>query len=146
MYLNTTKEGSIYSDLCGCFSITSIRGNKNIYIMYVYYCNYILTTEMKNISDKDTIRAFTSLTEDLKIQGINPGFHFMYNKSSTTLKMTMNSMNIKYQLVPPSNHRANNTERYIQTFKKPFITVMCRVDKDFHIQLWEIFLQQAKSV
>ena len=114
--------------------------------MYVYYCNYILTTSMKNISDKDTIRAFTSLTEDLKIQGINPGFHFMYNKSSTTLKMTMNYMNIKYQLVPPSNHRANNTEIDIQTFKKPFIKVMCRVDKDFHIQLWEIFLQQAKSV
>ena len=47
--------------------------------MYVYDCNAILTTAAKNRSDKDTIIAFTSLTEDLKIQGINQGFHFMDN-------------------------------------------------------------------
>ena len=36
---NTTKEGKIYSDLCGRFPTTSSRGNKYIYIMYVYGCN-----------------------------------------------------------------------------------------------------------
>ena len=63
---------------------------------------------MKNRSDKDMIRDFTSLTEDLKILGMHPGFHFIDNEASINLKMTMNSMNIKYQLVPPSNHRSNN--------------------------------------
>ena len=57
------------------------------------------------------IQSFTELTEDLKSSGINPGFHFMNNEASTALNMTMTTMNIKYQLVPPSNHRANNTDR-----------------------------------
>ena len=76
--------------------------------MYVYGCNAILTTAKKNISDKYMIRSFTYLTGYLKIRGINPGFHFMENEASTDLKMTMTSMKINYQLVPPSNRRANN--------------------------------------
>ena len=108
---STTKEGKIYSDWCGRFPTASSRGNKYNYVMYVYACNPILTTAMKNRSDKETIRDFTSLTEDLKSRGINPGFHFMENEAYTALKLTMTTMKIKYQLVPPSNHRANNAER-----------------------------------
>ena len=67
------------------------------------------------------IRVFTDLTEDLKRHRINPGFHFMDNGASTALKMTMTSMNIKYQLVPPINHRAKNAEIAIQTSKNHFI-------------------------
>ena len=78
---------------------------------------------MKNIGDKEMIRAFTALTEDLKSHGINPGFYFVENETSTDLKMTMTSINIKYQLVPPGNHRENNAERVIQTFKNHFILV-----------------------
>ena len=46
------------------------------------------------------IQAFTELTEDLKIRGIKPGFHFMDKESPKGLKMTVPTMNIKYQLVP----------------------------------------------
>ena len=81
--------------------------------MYVYDCNVILTTLMKNISDKEMVQAFTYLTEDLKNCGINSGFHFMDNEASTALKITMTSMNIRYQLVPQSNHRENNAETSI---------------------------------
>ena len=88
------------------------------------------------------IRVFTDLTEDLKRHGINPGFHFMDNGASTALKMTMTSMNIKYQLVPPRNHRAKNAEIAIQTFKNHFIAGMCSVEKDFQMELWGRLLQQ----
>ena len=33
---STTKEGNIYLDLCGRFPTASRRGNKYIYVMYVY--------------------------------------------------------------------------------------------------------------
>ena len=56
------------------------------------------------------IRAFTELSEDLKIRGINPGFHFMDNEAYIYLKMKMTTMDIKYQLVTPSNHRSNNAD------------------------------------
>ena len=89
--------------------------------MYVYGFNAILATAMKNRRDKEMIWAFIQITTDLKIHGIDPGFHFMDKKSSTALKMAMTSMGIKYQLVPPSYHRGNNAEREIHTFKKYFI-------------------------
>ena len=50
-----------------------------VYFMYVYDFNAILTTAMKNRSDKCMILAFIELTEDVKSRGINPGFHFMDN-------------------------------------------------------------------
>ena len=100
---------------------------------------------MKNISDNEMIRDFTSLTEDLKIRGIHPGFHFMDNEASTALKMTMMTMNIKYHLVPPSNHISKNVKRAIQTFKNHFIEGLCSVEEYFHLQLWDRLLQQAKN-
>ena len=71
------------------------QGGKYIYVMYVYDCNFILTTSIKNRSDKDMIRAFTSLTEYLQGLGINPCFHIMDNEESTTLKLAITIMNIK---------------------------------------------------
>ena len=103
--------------------------------MYVYDCNAILTTSMKNKIYKEMIRAFTSLNEDLKSRDIHPCFHFMDNEAYTALNLTMMTKNIKYLLVPPSNHRANNAERAIQTFKNYFISGLYRVDKYFHLQL-----------
>ena len=51
--------------------------------MYVYDFIAILETAMKNRSDMGTIQAFTELTIDLRIRGINPGLYFMYNEAST---------------------------------------------------------------
>ena len=103
----------------------------------------MLTTATKNRSDKEMIRAFTDLTEDLKRRGIYPGFHFMDNEAYTALKTKMTSMNIKYQLEPQRNNRANNAERSIQTFKNHFIAGLCSVEKYFHLKLRDRLLQQA---
>ena len=54
----TTKEGKIFSYLCGNFPTTSSKGNKYIHIMCVYTCNDILTTEMNNKIYKEIIQAF----------------------------------------------------------------------------------------
>ena len=67
----------------------------------------------------------------------------MENAVSTALKLTMTTMNLKYQLVPPNNHRENNEDIEIQTFKNHFIAELYSLDKYFHLQLWDILLQQA---
>ena len=59
---STTKEGKIYSYLCGRFPTTSSRGNKYIGVMYVYDCNAIQTISMNNRSDKEMTIVFTFLT------------------------------------------------------------------------------------
>ena len=81
--------------------------------MYVYDCNAIMITAMKNRSDKEMIRDFTELNTDLKRCGINQVLHFMDNKESTELKMVMTTMDINYQLAPPSNHKEKTAEREI---------------------------------
>ena len=98
---------------------------------------------MKNRSNKEVIRAFKELTADLKSRGINPGFHFMDNEASKDLKMTITTMDIKYKLVPPSNHRSNNKERSILTFKYHFIAVLWIIYIDFYLQLWYRLLQET---
>ena len=100
------KEGKNYSDLCVRFPIKPNKGNKYIHIMYVYFCNGILTTEMKKIGDKEMIRYSIEFITDLKIREINPGLHFMYNEASTALIMTMTTMDINYHFPLTHNHRA----------------------------------------
>ena len=92
------------------------------------------------------IQDFIDLTKYLKIRGINPGFHFIDNEAYTDLNMTTTTMNIKYQLVPPSNHRSNNTERAIHDLRYYFIEGLCSADKDFHMQLWYRILQQETII
>ena len=140
---STTKEGKFYSDICGRFLTTSSRGNTSIHVMHVYDCSAILNTATKNISDKEMIRAFTELTGHLKRRRIIPGFHFMDNEASTYLKTTMITMDIKYQLVPPSNHREKNAERSKQNFKNNFIAGTCSVDKNSNLQFWDRLIQQV---
>ena len=67
----------------------------------------------------------------------------MDNEASTALNMAMTTMNIKYELVPPINHRAKNTDRAIKTFKNQFITGLCSVDKYFNLKLCNGLLHQA---
>ena len=112
--------------------------------MYVYDRSNIMTTTTKNRSEKEMISDFKELTTDLKIRGINPGFHIMDKEASTALKKATTTMDIKYQSVPPSNHRAKNADRDIHTFKKHFVAWLCSVDSDFHLQLWDKILQQEK--
>ena len=108
--------------------------------MYVYDCNAILKTATNNISDKEMIWDFIEFTTDFKSCRINPGIHFMDNEASTDFKMATITMDIKYQLVTPSNHRSNNAKISIQKLKNYFITVLCSVDKYFHLQFWDRLL------
>ena len=89
------------------------------------------------------IQIFTDLSEDLNTSRKKTGFHFKYNKVSAGLKMKMTNMDITYQLVPPINHRTNNSERAIQTFKNHFIAGLYNVDEYSRLKLWEKLLHQV---
>ena len=70
----------------------------------------------------------------------------MDNEAYTSLNMTMTSLNIKYQLVPPRDHRAQYAERAIQTYKKHFMVGLFISYKDINPQLWYRLLQQEKVI
>ena len=79
--------------------------------MYVYGCNAIMTTAMKNRRYKDIffICFLTELTPYFKRRGINPGLHFMDNKESTALKIAMTTMDINYKLPPSQGIRGKKS-------------------------------------
>ena len=52
---------------------------------------------------------------------------------------------MKFQLVPPNDHRQNIAEKAIQTFKDHFVAVLCGTDVKFPMQLWWRILRQAKN-
>ena len=53
----------------------------------------------------------------------------MDNEASTALLVEITNIEIKYQFLSPSNHRENNVEVAIQTFKTLVIAGILRVDK-----------------
>ena len=110
--------------------------------MYVYGWNTFLANQTKKRSDKDIIRYFVELTAYFERRGINPGFHIMDNKASTEFKNSRTTIDIKYQLVTPSNHRAKNTDRSINIFKNHFLAGLLNVDAGSQLKLWDRLLQQ----
>ena len=55
----------------------------------------------------------------------------------------MNTMDIKYPLATPGNHKDKNAYRSIQNFKNHFIVGICSVYAEFQLKLWDIMLQQS---
>ena len=66
------------------------------------------------------------------------------NECSGVFKKALNKNNIKFQLVPPNEHRSNAAERAIQTFKHHFLSTLATCDPDFHIGEWDQLLEQSE--
>jgi hypothetical protein len=66
-------------------------------------------------------------------------------EASSAITKYLNTEGIKWQLVPPNEHRVNAAERAIQTFKNHFIAGLCTTDRYFPFQLWDKLLPQAQD-
>ena len=119
LYFLTTadKLGLPYSDLTGKFPVQSSRGNNYILIVYHQDANAILAEALKNRQAQTIVTAWSNLKTHFKFSGNQPSIWVIDNQFSIDLKTALNKEKIKWQLVPPHNHRANAAERAIQTFK-----------------------------
>jgi hypothetical protein len=64
--------GKIYGDLTGHFPHTSSKGNHYILVVYDYDGNTVATDAMKNRTDKETVRAYSKLHQQLVDAGLKP--------------------------------------------------------------------------
>jgi hypothetical protein len=135
--------GKVYGDLTGRFPIQSSIGNKYILMLYDYDSNTISTEPMKNITDGEMIRAYTSLHQQLINAGIKPELQVMDNECSKAFGKYLTDEHIDLQLVPPHLHRQNAADWAIQTFKNHFVAGLCSVDKQFPMHLWCELLPQS---
>ena len=107
-------------DLTGRFPIQSSRGNEYILIAYHYDSNAIVGLPVKNRQTATLSAAWEKLHSQLHATDNEPNLWILDNETSSELRNSMAKKKTKYQLVPPHNHRANASERAIQTFKNHF--------------------------
>jgi hypothetical protein len=74
--------GKLYGDLTGRFPVMSSRGHQYIITLYDYDGNKITTKAMKNRMDKEVIRVYTTLHQQLVDAGLKPELQIMDNECS----------------------------------------------------------------
>ena len=90
------------------------------------------------------VDAWTILNKIFQKAGVQPTTYIMDNECSGDLKKALEDAELKWQLVPPHQHRANKAERAIQTFKAHFKSILATTDPDFPLQEWDRLLPHAE--
>ena len=124
-----------YSDLTGRFPHTSSRGNQYIFVLCDYDGNIILGEPLKSRQGKVIATAFTNCYKRLTKHGYSVELFVLDNKCSNDLKLAILSTDAKFQLVPPHQHRRNEAERAIRTYKNHLLAGLATCGPDFPIYL-----------
>jgi hypothetical protein len=91
---------------------------------------------MKNRTEGEMIRAYQKIINQMKAARLGIKKQILDNKCSTAMKACIKSNGMTYKLVPPGQHRLNQAERAIQTFKSHFISTLAGVDDKFPLSMW----------
>jgi hypothetical protein len=142
--LSNEAKCLMYTDQTGKFPKKLSCGYQCIMVLIEIDSNVILMEAMKNRSTGEMIQAYQVLVERLCSAGLIPTMHILDNKCSAELKERIKLNNMKYQLVPPHDHRQNIAEKAIQVFKAHFISILCSADTSFPFHLWDRLLGQAE--
>ena len=135
--------GQIFSDQTGRFPRVSSRGNRAAMVFYYYDSNAILTEPLKNNNTLELVRAQTHLTQYLLDLGLNPTALRIDNKCPEALQHFFRANSIYFQLCPPNDHRTNQAEKAINTWKFHFLAGLSGVDPNPPLHLWCRLLPQA---
>ena len=144
MDVNDKAAQKIYSDQPGWFPTKLSRGNQCIMVLTEVVSDAILVEPMKNRTAGEMIRAYQVLIDHLNLAGIFPKLHILDNECLADLKAVIKENGMKYQLLPPHNHRHNIAKKAISTFKDHFISILCGAEKAFPLHLWDRLLHQAE--
>eukprot|EP00804_Cyclotella_cryptica_P030317 CCRYP_011858-RA/>CCRYP_011858-RA protein AED:0.36 eAED:0.36 QI:0/-1/0/1/-1/1/1/0/366 len=123
----------------------SLENNHYIFVAYDYTTNVIIVQAITDRESATIVKVFDNIFTYLTSKGFMPQFNVLDNEASHAITEYLRRQDIKWQFVPPNEHRINAAERAIQTFKNHFISGLCSTDRDFPSQLWDKLLQQAQD-
>jgi hypothetical protein len=132
-----------YSDQTGRFPVPSSRGNHYVFVLYHQDTNSIHTVAIPNRKAASIRDAWEATHKMLIQQGHTPDLHILDNECSQDLKDAFQKYQIRFQRVPPKEHRVNAAERAIRTFKNHFVSILCTVDSNFPLAEWDRLLPQT---
>eukprot|EP00804_Cyclotella_cryptica_P024589 CCRYP_001603-RA/>CCRYP_001603-RA protein AED:0.24 eAED:0.18 QI:0/0/0/1/1/1/2/0/837 len=138
-------DGTTYTDLTGRFPTMSLENKQYIFVAYDYTTNAIIVRAITDRESSTIVKAFDDIFTYLAAKGFKPQFNVLDNEASHAITEYLRQQNIKWQFVPPNEHRVNAAEQAIQTFKNHLIAGLCSTDRDFPSQLWDKLLQQAQD-
>jgi hypothetical protein len=98
--------------------------------------NFIFVKPMHNRSNEEMIWAYKKIINRMRMAGLGIKKHTFNNKASDAFKQYIRQQQIQFELVPLGNHRCNQAERAIQTFKAHFIAILAGVHDRFPLSLW----------
>ncbi len=82
------------------------------------------------------IRVYQKILNRMKATGLGLRKQVLDNKCSVVMKACIKENSMDYKLVSPGQHRGNQAEQAIQTFKAHFISILAGVDNKFPLLLW----------
>lgn len=132
-------------DLPGHYPITSLDGNKNIFIMYDTDSKYIKPLAMTSRETNEILRCFKECYDYFKKANFTARLLRLDNEVSKRLIDRIETEGLEYQLAAPYDHRRNPAERAIQSFKNHFISIRAGADPDFPADRWDLFLAHAED-
>eukprot|EP00804_Cyclotella_cryptica_P014936 CCRYP_000554-RA/>CCRYP_000554-RA protein AED:0.35 eAED:0.35 QI:0/-1/0/1/-1/1/1/0/425 len=136
---------TIFSDQTGQFPHRSSSGNHYLMVMVDIDSSAILVEPIKNRTDIELTRAYSTLITRLHRAGVVPRKHILDNEISTAMKtLITDTYKMTYELVPPGCHRRNAAEVAIRNFKSHFLSILAGVADDFPMKLWDKLLPQAE--
>ncbi len=135
---------SIHNDQTGAFPFTSQQGNRYIMVAIHLDANYIFAEPMRNRTKEEMIGAYEKIINRMRSPGLGIKKHTLDNEASGALKQYIHQQQIQFELVPPGNHRRNQAEHAIQTFKAHFMAILAGVNDKFLLSLWCHLLESAE--
>ena len=118
--------------MTGRFPTTSSSGNKYVFIYHNSNLNIIWGIPIKSRAKQNVVAAYNKCHALIRNTGANPEVHVMDNETSKDLEEAIAISGLTIQLVPPNQHRRNNAERAIQTWKCHFISGLSGTRNTFH--------------
>ena len=115
----------------------------SVMVLYDYDINAILTKTLKNNTTPEWARAQTRLIQYLIDRGLNPAALRIDNKCPKALREFFRANSAGFQLCPPNDHRKNQSEKAIDTWKCHFLEGLSGVEPNFPVHLWCYLLPQA---
>jgi hypothetical protein len=126
----------IHTNQTSAFPHTSQRGNRYIMVAIHLDTNYIFAESMKKRTKKEMIRVYQKIINRMKAAGLGLKKQVLGNECLAAMKACIKGHDMDYKLVPQGQHRQNQAEWAIQTFKAHFISILAGVDNKLPLLLW----------
>ena len=139
-----TPKEKAYSDQTGRFPHKSTHGNQYIFTLYDYDGNTILAEPLKPRQGKVIATAATKFYEQLTKHVHAVQLFVLDNECSNDLKLAILSTDVKFELVPPHQHRRNAAERAICIYKNHLLAGLATCDPDCPVEEWDRLLFQCE--